>query len=34
MHGIGLDTDVRRWFLSQVPKTRVPKRYIAQALSS
>ncbi|MCX7059411.1 MAG: radical SAM protein [Gammaproteobacteria bacterium] len=34
MHGIGLDTDVRRWFLSQVPKTRVPKRYIAQALGS
>ncbi|MBA4286598.1 MAG: radical SAM protein [Xanthomonadaceae bacterium] len=34
MHGIGLDTDVRRWFLSQVPKTRVLKRCIAQALSS
>lgn len=34
MHGIGLDTDVRRWFLDTVPKTRVPKRFVAQALSS
>ncbi len=32
MHGIGLDTDVRRWFLGQVPKTRVPKRFIEQSL--
>jgi radical SAM superfamily enzyme YgiQ (UPF0313 family) len=32
MHGLGLDTDVRRWFPFPVPKPKVPKRYIAQAL--
>jgi len=32
MHGIGLDTNVQRWFLTPVPKPRVPKRYIEQAL--
>ncbi|WP_295681451.1 radical SAM protein [uncultured Nevskia sp.] len=32
MHGIGIDTNVQRWFLNQVPKTRVPKRFIEQAL--
>ncbi|MDP9045746.1 MAG: radical SAM protein [Pseudomonadota bacterium] len=32
MHGIGLEHDVRRWFDVQVPKTRVARRRIAQAL--
>ena len=32
MHGIGLDADVRRWFDMPVPKTRVGKQRIAQAL--
>nr|WP_293002403.1 radical SAM protein [Nevskia sp.] len=34
MHGIGLDTDVRRWFLTPVPKPRVPKRFIESALAA
>ena len=34
MHGIGLDEDVRRWFDFPVPKARVPKRFIEQALSA
>lgn len=33
MHGMGLDEDVRAWFeLPGVPKTKVPRRYIANAL--
>lgn len=32
MHGIGLDEDVRSWFGSKVPKTRVPRNFIARAL--
>lgn len=34
MHGIGLDLDVRRWFDSKVPRTRVRPNYIALALGS
>jgi radical SAM superfamily enzyme YgiQ (UPF0313 family) len=34
MHGLGLDQDVREWFDGRVPKTRVPKRFIARALVS
>ena len=34
MHGIGLDTDVRRWFDQRVPRPTVPKTYIAQALAA
>jgi radical SAM superfamily enzyme YgiQ (UPF0313 family) len=33
MHGLGLDQDVREWFDGRVPKTRVPKRFIAKALA-
>jgi hypothetical protein len=32
MHGIGLDTDVRRWFPVRVPKTTVARGRIARAL--
>lgn len=32
MHGIGLDMDVRSWFDVRVPKTRVPRHFIAHAL--
>ena len=32
MHGLGLDTDVRRWFADRVPKPRVGRRFIEQAL--
>jgi hypothetical protein len=32
MHGIGLDEDVRAWFEGEVPRTRVPKSFIARAL--
>ena len=34
MHGIGLDDDVRTWFDFHVPKTRVGKRRIEQALAA
>jgi len=34
MHGLGLDEDVRSWFEGDTPKTRVPKRFIARALSA
>ena len=33
MHGLGLDEDVRSWFEGKVPRTRVPKRFIARALA-
>lgn len=33
MHGIGLEQDVRSWFTSRVPRTRVPRDRIAQAVS-
>ena len=32
MHGIGLEDDVRQWFSSHVPKTRVAKNRIERAL--
>ena len=32
MHGIGLEQDVRSWFVGPVPRTKVPRRCIAQAL--
>jgi len=32
MHGIGLDEDVRSWFTGAVPKPKVPRQFIAQAL--
>jgi radical SAM superfamily enzyme YgiQ (UPF0313 family) len=34
MHGIGLDEDVRSWFAGRVPRTKVPRRYIARAISA
>lgn len=34
MHGVCLDVDVRQWFEQQVPRPRVPKNFIAQALQS
>ena len=34
MHGIGLDDDVRNWFDFHVPKTKVGKRRIEQALAT
>jgi hypothetical protein len=33
MHGIGLEQDVRAWFDVKVPKPRVPRQCIAQALA-
>ena len=33
MHGIGLDADVRSWFAGKVPRTIVPRNYIAKALT-
>jgi radical SAM superfamily enzyme YgiQ (UPF0313 family) len=32
MYGVGLDLDVREWFDGDVPRTRVPKSFIARAL--
>ena len=32
MHGIGLEHDVREWFDDDVPRTRVPKSFVARAL--
>jgi hypothetical protein len=34
MHGIGLDLDVREWFDTEVPRTRVPKSFVARALKA
>jgi radical SAM superfamily enzyme YgiQ (UPF0313 family) len=34
MHGIGLDQDVRSWFDARVPRTRVPKSFVARALKA
>jgi radical SAM superfamily enzyme YgiQ (UPF0313 family) len=34
MHGVGLDRDVREWFDVEVPRTRVPKTFIARALKA
>ena len=33
MHGIGLEEDVRAWFGSKVPRTKVPRHFIEQALA-
>ena len=33
MHGIGLQEDVRTWFDVRVPKTKVPRQFIEQALA-
>ncbi|MDZ7592850.1 MAG: radical SAM protein [Rubrivivax sp.] len=33
MHGIGLDADVRSWFAGRVPRTTVPRQFIARALA-
>jgi radical SAM superfamily enzyme YgiQ (UPF0313 family) len=33
MHGVGLERDVREWFDGRVPRTTVPKRFIARALA-
>ena len=32
MHGIGLEQDVRSWFDVRVPKSKVPRHFVAQAL--
>jgi radical SAM superfamily enzyme YgiQ (UPF0313 family) len=34
MHGVGLDFDVRDWFDEEVPRTRVPKSFVARALKA
>jgi len=34
MHGIGVEADVRTWFSGKVPRTKVPRDYIARALTS
>jgi radical SAM superfamily enzyme YgiQ (UPF0313 family) len=33
MHGVGLDRDVRAWFEDRVPRTTVPKHFVAKALA-
>ncbi len=32
MHGVGLDRDVREWFEGRVPRSTVPRRFVARAL--
>jgi len=34
MHGLGLDEDVRSWFSGRVPRSKVPRHFIARALES
>jgi len=34
MHGLGLEEDVRSWFESRVPRSKVPLHFIAKALSA
>ncbi|AXK38678.1 B12-binding domain-containing radical SAM protein [Crenobacter cavernae] len=34
MHGIGLEEDVRSWFYGRAPRTKVPRDFIARALSA
>ncbi len=34
MHGLGLDQDVRSWFEQRVPRSKVPRQFIAKALST
>ncbi len=33
MHGVGLEADIRSWFESRVPRSRVNRDFIAQALN-
>ena len=33
MHGIGLEQDVRQWFPFKVPRSTVPRHYVARALA-
>jgi hypothetical protein len=33
MHGVGLDEDVRAWFEQRVPKPKVKRDFVAQALA-
>ena len=34
MHGLGLDQDVRGWFEGKVPRTKVPRHFIGEALDA
>jgi radical SAM superfamily enzyme YgiQ (UPF0313 family) len=34
MHGVGLDADIRSWFQTRVPRSTVPRNYIARALQA
>ena len=34
MHGVGLDADIRSWFRSRVPRSTVPRNFVARALQS
>lgn len=34
MHGIGLEEDVRTWFSGRVPRTTVPRNFVARALQA
>jgi hypothetical protein len=34
MHGVGLEEDVRSWFTVKVPRTTVPKNFVAKVLAS
>jgi len=34
MHGIGFEADVRSWFSGRIPRTKVPRGYIARALGA
>ena len=32
MHGVGMEDDIRSWFDKKVPRSRVPRDFIAAAL--
>lgn len=34
MHGVGLDADIRSWFRGRVPRSTVPRNFVARALQS
>jgi len=34
MHGVGLEHDVREWFETEVPRTRVPRSFVERALQA
>ncbi|MDA1017890.1 MAG: radical SAM protein, partial [Planctomycetota bacterium] len=34
MHGVCLDNDIRSWFKQRVPRSRVPRNFIARAINS